>query len=126
MVKNGPSFSDNAEIAPRSVLLPRLAGERHIRRAVGIRHSRNNRQRQTSPQSVPSGIKKATPKPTATAIKYLPSSKTNPFSTAGKAALNWICAPMHIKNKPINTRRRLFKQSRGEAADIQNGRRKAC
>ena len=102
MVKNGPSLSDNTEIAPRSVLLPNWPVSATYREPLeldiaAIIASGN------SPQSVPSGIKKATPKPTATAIKYLPSSKTNPFSTAGKAALSWICAPMHIKNKPINT-----------------------
>ncbi len=124
MVKNGPSLSDKLQKSrPVGFIadwpVSATYGEPLELDIAAIIASGN------SPQSVPWALKSHA-QAHATAIKYLPSSKTNPFSTAGKAAFSWICAPMHIKNKPINAGTPFLNKAVVKLPNMQNGRRKAC
>ena len=102
MVRNGPSLIESTEIAPLSLEFPnwlvRATNSEPFEFDIAAMIASGN-----IPHRVPSGMKKATESPTATAAPNFASSRTMPFSTAGSAARRSICEPTQTKNKPINT-----------------------
>src|SRR5699024_1031817 len=89
IVKNGPSLIDKIEIEPLSVVEPncevRATKSEPLEFDIAAMTA-NGR----SPQSVPSGVKKATATPTKAATPNLDNRRTIPFSTEGSAVLKLI------------------------------------